>query len=143
MTNAYNPKEYFELSETAKKKKKKHKEIKEGLSGMNFKNYASRIIFQTNFDIFEKPPAGCKEVSRLIVHQGGMKKRTSVKTKFSQFNDKRFYFSNRITSLPLSHSCLKELVEYIQKIGQKTERYFWDEKEVLLDKLVNRMKPCS
>ena len=62
MTNTYNPKEYFELFETAKKKKK-HKEIKDGLSGMNFKNYASRIIFQTNFDIFEKPPARCIEVN--------------------------------------------------------------------------------
>ena len=53
---------YFK-QQKKKKKNQKHKEIKEGLSGMNFKNYASRIIFQTNFDIFEKPPARCIEVN--------------------------------------------------------------------------------
>ena len=62
-----------------------------------------------------------------------MQKKTSLKTKFSQFNDKNFYFSNGITSLPLSHPYLKELVEYKKKMGQEIERYFWNKKETLLD----------
>ena len=84
---------------------------------MNFENYASRIVSLTNFDLFEKPPAKYKEVSRLTVHQGEMQKRTSVKTNFSQFNDKGFCFPKGITSLPLSHACLKDLAEYKKKDG--------------------------
>ena len=91
---------------------------------MNFENYASRIASLTNF-IFENSPGENKEVSRLTVHQGEKtQKRTLVKTKFSQFNKKRFYFSNGITSLSLSHSCDKELSEYPKKMGQIIERYF-------------------
>ena len=90
---------------------------------MNFENYASRIVSLTNF-VSEKSPGENKEVSRLTVHQGETQKRTLVKTKFSQFNKKRFYFSNGITSLSLSHSCDKELSEYPKKMGQIIERYF-------------------
>ena len=46
-----------------------------------------------------------------------MQKRTSVKTNFSQFNDKGFCFPKGITSLPLSHACLKDLAEYKKKDG--------------------------
>ena len=62
-----------------------------------------------------------------------MQKRTSLKTKFPQFNNKRFYFSHGTTSLPLSHPYLKELVEYKKKMGQRIEKYFWHEKETLLN----------
>ena len=43
-------------------------------------------------------------------------------TTFSQFINKRFYFSNRIISLPLSHPYLKNLNKYKEKkaIGLKT-----------------------
>ena len=34
------------------------------------------------------------------------------KNKFSQLNDKRFYFPNAITSLPFGHITLKEIDEY-------------------------------
>ena len=101
---------------------------------MNFENYASRLVSLTNFDTFEKPSPEYKEVSRLTVHQREMQKKKSLlKTKFSPFNNKIFYFSDGITSLPLSHPYLKELVEYKKKMGQRIERYFWHEKETLLD----------
>ena len=45
-----------------------------------------------------------------------------MKTKFSQFNDKRFYFSDGITSLPLSHPYLKKLAEFKKKDGTKNSR---------------------
>lgn len=43
-------------------------------------------------------------------------------------NDKRCYFSNAITSLPLSHTNLKKLVEFKEKFRQRIKRYFGDEK---------------
>ena len=75
-----------------------------------------------------------KEVARLTVDQGEMQKKTLLKTKFSQFNDKRFYFSNGATSLPLFHPLLKDQAEYKKSKGQKIEKYFWYENEVLLEK---------
>ena len=113
---------------------KKHKGIKKGSSGMNFENYASRIVSLTNFDYFEKLPANYKEVAKLTVDQGAMQKKTSLKTRFSQFNDKRFYFSNGVTSLLLFYPLLKDQAEYKKGKGQKTEKYFWYENEVLLEK---------
>ena len=100
---------------------------------MNFENYANRIVSLTNFDFFEKPPAEYKEVSRLTVDRGKMQKETLLKTKFFQFNDKKFYFFDGITSLPVSHPLLKELAEYKKKMGQRIERYFWNEKAILLN----------
>ena len=77
-------------------------------------------------------------VKELTVDPGEMQKKTSLKTKFSQFNGKRFYVSDGITSLPISHPVLKELqnsriAEYTKKMNQRIETYFWDEKEVLLN----------
>ena len=100
---------------------------------MNFENYRERLVSLTNFDTFEKPPADYKEVSRLMVFQDNTQKKTVTKTKFSQFRDKRFYFSGGITLLPLSHPYLKDLVVFKKEKGQSIEKYFWDEKENLLD----------
>ena len=59
---------------------------------------------------------------RLIVSQGEMQKKTITKTKSLKFNDKRFYFSDEITSLPLSHPYLKVLVEFFFKKWGKEKR---------------------
>ena len=58
---------------------------------------------------------------------------TVVKRKFSQINDKSFYFPNGILSLPSGHSSLKEISDFKTEKGQKIEKYFWEEKEKLLD----------
>ena len=58
---------------------------------------------------------------------------TVVKRKFSQINDKSFYFLNGILSLPYGHSSLKEISDFKTEKGQKIEKYFWEEKEKLLD----------
>lgn len=55
-----------------------------------------------------------------------------TKTEFSQLNDKRFYFSNGIFSLPFAHLSLKELDDCKNQKGQKIEKYFWLEKEKLI-----------
>ena len=85
---------------------------------MDFENYTNRILSIKDYEVFEKPESNVKEVSRLTVVDSETQQKTVVKTKFSQFNDKRFYFSDKITSLPLSHSYLKELNEYEKQKGQ-------------------------
>ena len=83
-----------------------------------------------NFDTFQKAPADFKEVYRLTVSDREMqKKKTVVKSKFYHINDKRFYFADRITSLPLNHPHLQRLFDFKGKKGQIIERYFWEEKE--------------
>ena len=64
---------------------------------MEFSNYADRI---KNFDTFEKPAKEYKEVGLFIVKKVQMVKTPVTKTKFSQLNDKRFYFPSVILSLP-------------------------------------------
>ena len=48
-------------------------------------------------------------------------------------NDKQFYFSNAIISLLFRHENLKELDEFKKQKGQRIEKYFWKEKEKLLE----------
>ena len=111
LTIASNPKEYFEMFEDIGTNKK-HICIKKGSAGMDFENFASRIVSITNLEHFEKPELEYKEVARLTVDQGEMQKKTSLRCKFSQFNDKRFYFSNGVVSLALFHPLLKDQVIY-------------------------------
>ena len=77
---------------------------------MYFENFATRIVSITNLDHFQKPLAEYKGVARLTVNRGEMQKETSLKSKFSQFNDKRFYFSNEVTWLPLFHTIFKKSI---------------------------------
>ena len=98
---------------------------------MEFEDFSNRIESLVNFHTFEKPPAEYKEVSRFSVFQGEMVKKTVVKTKFSQLNDKRFYFPDGIVSLPFGHKNLKEIDEFKQEKGQKIEKHFYEEKKVL------------
>ena len=48
-------------------------------------------------------------------------------------NDKQFYVSNALISLLFSHENLKELDEFKKQKGQRIEKYFWKEKEKLLE----------
>ena len=61
-----------------------------------------------------------------------MVKTVVTKTKFSQLNDKRFYFAGGILSLPYGHPSLSEIDNFKRQKGQKIEKYFWEEKDNLL-----------
>ena len=98
---------------------------------MEFSNYANRLNSLVNFDTDEKPPAEYIEVLQFTVKQGEMTKNTVQKNKFSQINDKRFYFPNGILSLSYGHQALAEIEEFKKQKGQKIEKYFWEEKEKL------------
>ena len=55
-------------------------------------------------------------------------KKTVTKSKFSQLNNKKFYFADGVVSLPFGHPLLKEIDEFKLGKGQKIEKYFWEEK---------------
>ena len=131
LTITHNPKEYFERFEK-RKINKKHRGIKKGSSGMNFENYSSRIVSLTNFNYFEKAQVDYKKVARLTVNQGRMQKKTLLKKKFSQFTDKRFYFSDAVTSLPLFHLLLKFQAEHKKSKGQSKSKTHKHNKRLLL-----------
>ena len=111
VTLAVNVKEYLEhfKSETVNKKRKG---IKKGTQGMEYKNFAERIKHLHEFDSYQPPKTDMEEVVRISVKKGEMTTHKIVKTKFSQINDKTFYFPNRILSLPFGHLSLKEKDEY-------------------------------
>ena len=93
---------------------------------MGFENFEGRIKSLVNFETFEKPPVEYKEVSRLSVVQGEMIKKTVVKTKFFQLNNRRFYFPDGIFSLPFLPKNLKQIDDFKSEKGQKKEKYFWE-----------------
>ena len=53
------------------------------------------------------------------------------KSKFVQINDKRYYFSDGIVSLPFLHPFLKDIVTFQEK-KQRNEKYILEEKQNLL-----------
>lgn len=63
-----------------------------------------------------------------------------MKTKFSQLNDKRFYFADGVVSLPYGHPSLKEIDKFKKEKDQKLEKYFWEQKERLLKMEKNTLK---
>ena len=107
---------------------------------MGFENFAEGIKLLVSFDTFEKPPAEYKEVSRFSAVQGEMVKKTVQKTKFSQLNNKRFYFPDGIVFLPFSQKNLKQIDEFKSEKSQKIEKCFWEEKEVLFNKEKDSLK---
>ena len=91
---------------------------------MNYENYAERIKPLDDFESFEKPKTEKKKVVRFTVKKGDMTTTQVEKKKFSQINDKRFYFPIAILSLPFGHVALKELEKNKKEKGQKIESYF-------------------
>ena len=72
-----------------------------------------------NFETFEEPPLDQKQVSRFSVFKGEMvkKKKTATKSKFSQHNDKGFYFPRGIGFSSFGHPNLKEIDQFKQEKG--------------------------
>lgn len=79
-------------------------------------------------------------MSRFTVSHDEMVKKAIMKTKFSQLNDKRFYFADGVVSLPYGHPSLKEIDKFKKEKDQKIEKYFWEQKERLLKMEKNTLK---
>ena len=132
VTLAVNPKEYYEYFKTVNSNKK-HKGIKKGSPGMEYENYAERIKPLIDFKTYKKPKPDIKVVVIISVKKGEMSMYSIKKNKFSQLNDKRFYFPNAIVSVPFGHFSLAEIDEYKKDKGQRIEKFFWTDKEKLLE----------
>ena len=100
---------------------------------MDYENYAGRIKPLRSFDYFEKPKPDSKPVVRISVKKGEMTTHTIKKSKFSQLNDKRFYFPNAVISLPHGHSALKELDDFKKDKGRRIEDYFLQDRDKILE----------
>ena len=72
------------------------------------------------------------EQHRFTIKGGKMKHDVIEKSKFVQINDKIFYFSDGIVSLPFSHPYLSELNNFKEQKGQRIEKYLLGEKQNLL-----------
>ena len=76
------------------------------------------------FKTYKKPKLDVKNAVRISVKKGEMTTHTILKTKFSQLNDKKFYFPNAIVSVAFGHSSLKEIDDFKKSKGQRIEKYF-------------------
>ena len=141
VTLATNPKEYLEYFKS-ELINKKHKGIKKGAVGMDYENFAERIKPLFHFDTYVKPKADTKSVVRISVKKGEMSTYRITKSKFSQLNDKRFYFPNAVISLPFGHQVLNEIDEYKKNQGQRIKKYFFKEKQHLLKLEQVALKKC-
>ena len=91
---------------------------------MEYNNYAERIKPLFDFNTYKMPKPDVKNVVRISVKKGEMTTHMIKKNKFSQFNNKRFYFPNGIISLPFGHIYLNETDKYQKEKGQRIEKYF-------------------
>lgn len=89
---------------------------------MDYEHYAERIKSLKNFETFEQLKNEYKQVMRFAVKKGDMVTTSIAKTKFSQLNDKSFYFPNKILSLPFGYPSLKELDGFKKEKVQKIEK---------------------
>ena len=132
VTLATNPKEYLEYFKNTLINKK-HKGIKKGAVAMDYENFAERFKPLFDFSTYVKPKADKKSVGRISGKNGEMSTYRIIKSKFSQLNDKRFYFPNAIISLPFGHHVLEKIDQCKKNQGQRIEKYFLQEKENLLE----------
>ena len=137
-TIAINPKEYFEKFKN--RKINKHKGVRRDTEGMSFKAYTNRITSLRQLD--------CKNDKKKItqkrfqVKNTNMMRMTVKKVQFASLNDKRYYFSDGIVSLPFGHPSLSELRDY-KKLLLKMHTNIKEEKYKLLqleNRIVNNKK---
>ena len=115
-TIAVNPKEYFEKFKN-KDINKKHKGVKKGTRGMMFENYANRIK-QLRYDLDISPSCEYVKQKRFEIKNTEMKMKAVNKVKFARLNDKRYYFSDGIVSLPFGHFLLEKTRQYKKQLGK-------------------------
>ena len=87
----------------------KNKGVHKSTPGMDFDSYSSRLSDLTEYaEFLIKPnPVNQIEQKRFKIVDESMKMKSISKVQFGQLSDKRFYFSNGITSLPYGHPSLE------------------------------------
>ena len=103
ITIALNPKEYYEKFNDHSDNKK-HKGLKKSTGGMDFDSYSARLANLNEFskrflkEFFKKPTK--IQQKRFQVINKSMQMKSVSKVQFGRLNDKPFYFSNGIISVP-------------------------------------------
>ena len=93
--------------------------LREGASGMKFEDYAERINSIREIETFAQLPKEKQKQNRFTIKNNQMILEEIEKSKFAQINNKRYYFSDRILSLPFSLPFLKEIVNFKTKKQQQ------------------------
>ena len=128
-TITVNPKEYFEKFKN-KDINKKHKGVRKGTRGMLFENYANQIK-RLRYDLDISPSPQRIKQKRFEVPNTNMKMTTVNKVKFARLNDKRYYFSDGIVSLPFGHILLEKVRQYKKQLT-KIHEQIDNEKDTIL-----------
>ena len=103
-----NPKEYYKRFNDHSDNKK-HKGLKKSTRGMDFDSYSERLADLNEFlKEFLKKHKKIEQKRFQIINES-MQMKSVSKVQFGQLNDKRFYFSNSLISLPFGHPYLEEL----------------------------------
>ena len=108
---------------------------------MNFESYASQIK-DLRLDLKNKEEKLKIVQKRLQVKNTEMIMTSINKVKFASLNDKRYYFSDGIVSLPFGHPSLREIIEY-KKSLEEIHNVIEDEKFKILkeeNKIVNSIE---
>ena len=114
-TIAVNPNEYFEKFKN-RTLNKEHEGVRQDIKRMNFESYAERIAtLREPGDERNKRQIVQK---RLQVTNTKMKMTSINKVQFTSLNDKRYYFSGGIVSLPYWHPLLSKICQ-IKKVCPK------------------------
>ena len=108
---------------------------------MDYENFPERMKPLFSFDTYVKPKKDTKPVVRISVKKGEMTTQI-IQSKFSQLNDKRFYFPNAVVLLPFGNCVLNDFDKFEKDKGQRIENYFLKEKELLLDLENEALKKC-
>ena len=108
---------------------------------MNFESYALQIK-DLRLDLKNKEEKLKIVQKRLQVKNTEMIMTSINKVKFASLNDKRYYFSDGIVSLPFGHPSLREITEY-KKSLEEIHNVIEDEKFKILkeeNKIVNSIE---
>ena len=88
---------------------------------MLFENYAERIK-QLRYDLNILPSPECITQRRFEIQNTEMKMKAIKKVKFARLNDKRYYFSDGIVSLPFGHILLEKARQYKKQLSKIHEQ---------------------
>ena len=116
------PEEYIETFKN-EYVNKKHKGLRKGGPGMEFESYLKRINSIADIETFGQLSAEKQKQNRFTIKNNKMILQEIKKSKFAQINDKRYYFSNSIVSLPFCHPYLHEIVQFNPNNKQKVESF--------------------
>ena len=139
VTIAVKPKEYIEIFKN-KAINKKHKGVKKSTPGMNFESFASRIMDVREYTYSQKKAKLIKQM-RFQLKTTDMKLTEVNRTQFAGLNEKRYYLTDGVTSLPYGHFLLAELDE--KKSYKKIQNVLFKIKDELIRDECKAIKKCE